>query len=144
MVKTVYLVCGVPASGKSWVCQQLTDKFEYVHHDGFVGHINHPEAYVKAVAQAAVSAARPILAEAPFSISSIEQPLTRIGHQVIPFFIIEDEKILRDRYKGRGRHEEHIIQGHLSRQKTFLERALTRGAFYGNSTQVLSRLKLSC
>ncbi len=31
--KTVYLLCGVSGAGKTWVCKQLLDKFDYVPHD---------------------------------------------------------------------------------------------------------------
>ncbi len=35
MAQKIYLVCGVPGSGKTWVCKQLTDKFQYVAHDDY-------------------------------------------------------------------------------------------------------------
>ena len=54
-MKTVYLVVGVPASGKSWVCEQLKDKFEYVHHDGFI-YLKQPGAYLNAIFETAKTA----------------------------------------------------------------------------------------
>lgn len=135
----IFLVAGVPASGKSFVCEKLTHRFEYVHHDGFI-YLKQPGTYLSAVLQAAKTATKPLLIEAPFSVSGIKDPLEKAGFRVTPCFIVEKEPVLRKRYEERNRKETHIIQGHLSRQKTFKKRAIEMGAFYGTSTEVLDYL----
>lgn len=135
----VYLIVGCPGSGKSWVCDQLTDLFEYVHHDGYIRHINQPEVYVEAILEAGAKASRPLLAEAPFSISQIKEPLESEGFEVVPLFILEDEEVLRERYLEREGRD--IPKGHLTRQKTYAERAEEYGAFSGTSQEVLDYLK---
>jgi hypothetical protein len=135
----IYVIVGVPASGKSWVADQLKDIFEYVHHDGYI-YLKNPAAYLTAVRNASVKATRPLLIECPFSMQILEDLVT-FGYDVTPVFIIEKESALRDRYVQRQRHEEHIIKGHLTRQDTFLKRAVERKAFWGNSLSVLAYLK---
>lgn len=135
----IYLVVGVPGSGKSWVCEQLTQQFEYVHHDGFIGHIAQPQVYVAAILEKAETASKPLLTEAPFSISSIKDPLEEAGYSVTPVFIIEEPEVLSSRYFGREGRE--IPKGHLSRMNTYAERAEEWGAFRGTSSQVLEFLK---
>lgn len=140
--KKVYLVVGVPGSGKSWVANQLKDKFTYVHHDGFIGHINHPEVYVKEITKAASTSDKPILAEAPFSISQIKDPLEKEGLSVEPVFILEDPRTLKQRYEtDKNRDGKPLPKGHLTRMETYRSRAKEWGAFSGNSTQVLEHLK---
>jgi hypothetical protein len=138
MMKDVYLVIGVPASGKSWACNQLKTKFEYVHHDGFI-YLKNPAAYLTAVRTTAMGAQKPLLIEAPFSMG-IMWDLEILGYNVTPIFILEKEEILRARYKQRERVEESIIQGHLTRQETFRKRAIKAKAFMGDSTQVFNHL----
>lgn len=138
-MKDAYLVIGVPASGKSFVCDQLKDSFHYVHHDGFI-YLKDPGAYLTEVRKAFAVATKPLLIEAPFSMKIMDD-LKNLGFKVTPVFIIEKPEVLRERYAKRGRHESHIIQGHLTRQVTFLHRALEQKAFFGDSTQVLEHLK---
>jgi adenylate kinase family enzyme len=139
---TAYLVCGVPASGKSYACEQLTEKFEYVHHDGFI-YLKQPGAYVKAVIEKARTATKPLLIEAPFSISQTKEPLEAAGIRVIPVFIIENSSVLTARYEKREGKEKarRYLPGHLSRQETFLKRALDWGSFRGTSSEVLEYLR---
>lgn len=137
-MKSIYLVVGVPGSGKSWVCEQLRDKFEYVHHDGYIGHIKQPEVYVDAILQKAKSATKPLLTEAPFSISQIKDPLEAQGFKVIPVFILEDPRIVSERYQKREKKQ--IPTGHLTRMETYRSRAREWGSFFGTSQQVLEHL----
>ncbi len=135
----IYLVVGVPGSGKSWVCEQLQKEFVYVHHDGFIGHINQPEVYVKAILDKAQDATKPLLTEAPFSIRSIKDPLVHAGYKVIPVFIIEKDEVVSARYLKR--EGKPIPKGHLTRVKTYEQRAKESGAFRGTSAEVLKHLK---
>lgn len=136
--QNIYLLVGVPGVGKTWVCEQIKHKFEYVHHDGFI-YLKQPGAYLKAIMEKAPVATKPILIEAPFSISETKDPLEKAGYKVIPIFIIEDELVLKLRYQNR--EKKPIPVGHLTRMKTYMDRARDWGSFTGTSAQVLEHLK---
>lgn len=136
---TVYLIVGVPGSGKTWITEQIKDRFNFVHHDGFIGHINQPEAYVQAILDAAEGSTTPILAEAPFSVSSIKAPLEEAGHKVVPLVIAENPQVIAERYRNRESRE--IPKGHLTRLQTYLDRAKEHGWYKGTSAEVLEHLK---
>jgi hypothetical protein len=131
------MVIGCPGSGKSWVCDQLKDRFHYVHHDLFVGMAG--GVYVAEIVRQSKIATRPLLIESPFSVSQIKDPLERLGFQITPVFIQEDPAVIRGRYRARERKE--IPTGHLTRQITYKQRADTWRAFQGTSSQVLAHLK---
>jgi hypothetical protein len=136
MKKKVHMLIGCPSSGKSWACAQLKEKFTHVAHDDF---IKAPTSYVNAILKIAQSSQKPLLIEAPFSISQTKEPLEAAGLEVKPWFIIEKPDVLIDRYQKReGRP---IPQGHLSRQLTYEERAKEMNAFKGTSSEVLAKLK---
>lgn len=135
----VILVVGVPGSGKSWVCDKLTDKYEYVRNDDHIGGSNQASKYVRAILDATKASPKAVLAEAPFSISEIKEPLERNGIEVTCVFILEDQNILRGRYMERDGKE--IPKGHLSRQVTYAKRAQEYRSYYGTSEQVLTHLK---
>jgi adenylate kinase family enzyme len=137
-MKTIFLLVGVPAAGKSWVSERLSGKYEYVHHDLFIGMAG--DAYVKAILERARGATKPLLGEAPFSVSQIKEPLERAGLKVVPVFIHADEKELHRRWDGRGNVSDSTRKGHLTRQQTYAERARALGAFRGSSSDVLSYL----
>lgn len=138
MTQPIYLVIGVPGSGKSWVCEQLTDKFEYVHHDGFI-YLKQPGAYLNAIMEAIPTATKPLLIEAPFSISQTMDPLVKAGHKVIPVFIIEEDKVVAERYSQRDKKP--IPKGHLTRMQTYKQRAKEWDAFQGTSSEVFKYLQ---
>ena len=56
----LYLICGVSGSGKTWVCKQLTNKYNYVPHD-----LNFANIY-QAISIAAQKSKNPIITECPF------------------------------------------------------------------------------
>lgn len=135
----IYLVIGVPCAGKSWVCDQLKDRFHYVPHDARLGHASKPSSYVKEIVAAAKAADKPLLAEAPFSISQIKGPLEKRGFAVTPVFISETGATVATRYYRREGRK--IPRGHLTRMKTYLARADEWGAFKGTSAEVLEFLR---
>lgn len=135
----IYMVVGVPGSGKSWVCEQMQDKFTYVHHDGYIGHIKQPEKYVEAIVEKAAKSSKPMLTEAPFSVSKLKEPLEAQGFKVETVFIIEDDDVVATRYQQREGKE--IPLGHITRMKTYKARAEESGSFYGGSEDVLKYLK---
>lgn len=136
-VQPVYLVVGCPGSGKSWVCDQLKDQFHYVHHDLYMDMTG--PVYVHEIIKAATTSDKPVLAEAPFSISKTKDPLEAHGIKVIPVFIAEDPEVITDRYKNR--EKKPIPKGHLTRQNTYAQRAKLWKAFSGTSSEVLAHLK---
>ena len=136
-MKTAYMVVAVPGSGKTWVCEQIMHLFEYVHHDLYVGMAG--GTYVKAIMKASLTAEKPLLIEAPFSISQIKDPLEERGFKIIPVFIIEQPAVIAARY--RKREQKSIPTQHLTRMRTFAERAKKWKAFAGTSSEVLAHLK---
>lgn len=132
--KKIFLVVGCPGSGKSWVCNQLGKQFQYVRHDDHIG-----KNYVSEVVKQAKNAARPVLAETPFSVSQVKEPLERQGFEVVPLYIQEKPETIRQRY--RDREGKDIPAGHLTRQETYKQRAAEQGAFAGSSTDILAKLR---
>jgi gluconate kinase len=139
MKQQVYMIVAVPGSGKTWITNQIADRFTFVHHDGYIGHINQPDAYVRAILKKADDATKPILIEAPFSMSQIQGPLEKAGYQVNPVFIQENPDVIARRYSNR--EGKPIPKGHLTRMKTYAQRAKQSGGFAGTSQQVLEYLK---
>lgn len=137
MNQIIYLVVGTPGSGKSWVCNQLKNKFTYIEHDSYAK--AEPGAYVRDAAEMASIIDRPVLIETPFSVSQILEPLVAKGYIVYPVFIIETEEITSERYKAREGKE--IPKGHLTRIKTYMERVKLYQAFSGTSEEVLKYLQ---
>lgn len=137
-MQTVYLVVGVPGSGKTWVTRQLGHKFDHLRHDDYIGPKQHG-IYAAAIATKAKTATRPILAEAPFSISEIKNPLEQAGVTVVPVFIIETPSIISERYLKREHRA--LPLGHLTRQTTYAKRCAELKAFRGTSSEVLAHLQ---
>jgi hypothetical protein len=136
-MKKIYMVIGCPGSGKSYVCDKVKDKFTYVHHDLYIGMAG--GTYVKEIMKASEKANKPLLIEAPFSISQIKEPLEKSGYQVVPLFIQEKHHVISERYKNRENKD--IPKGHLTRQETYRHKAKEWGSFTGTSDEVLNHLK---
>lgn len=137
----IYLLVGTPGSGKTWVASQLTDKFEWVAHDAYngKGFAYEGMAYVNEIMKASRTQSKPVLAETPFSVSQIIEPLEKKGFTVEPVFIIESDHTTSTRYLRR--ENKPIPQGHLTRIQTYRKRAKEMNAFSGTSAQVLEYLK---
>lgn len=135
--KKVYLVVGCPGSGKSYVCEKVKDKFNFIHHDLFIGMAG--GTYVKEILKKANDSDKPLLCEAPFSISQIKTPLEEAGLDVVPVFIQELPLTIKTRYWQRENKE--IPNGHLTRQNTYAQRAKEWNAFQGTSDEVLEHLR---
>jgi DNA-binding transcriptional LysR family regulator len=131
----IYLLVGVPASGKSWVAERLKDRFIYVPHDEHI-----ERDYLGVIAHTARSASQPVLCETPFSVSAFTLALSGCGFTVVPVFIIENESVLKARWVSRNTPET-AQKGHLTRQKTFLARAEALSSYMGTSAQVFEYLK---
>lgn len=128
----VYLLVGVPCSGKSWVCEQLKAKYEYIPHDAHIG-----GDYIAEIRDRAATTTKPLLIETPFSMSQILNQLQ--DFDVTPVFIVEELSTLQTRYMER--EGKSFPTGHVTRQQTYIDRALTVGAFAGDSSAVLHHLE---
>lgn len=131
----IYLVVGVPGSGKSWVCEQLASAFDHLPHDEYEN-LTH---YISDIKRLTQFAKKPVLIETPFSVSQILGPLQADGYDVTPVFIIETEDVTTKRYEDR--EGKAIPKGHLTRIKTYAARAAELGSFRGTSEEVLDFLK---
>ncbi|UGY15143.1 ATP-binding protein [Bradyrhizobium septentrionale] len=134
---TAFLVVGCPGSGKSWVCGQLAGLYHYVPHDQFKAAPG--ASYTAEICRQSHTAKRPLLIETPFSMSQIVAPLEHVGFHVTPVFIQEHPEVIRQRYWAREGRE--LPAGHLTRQRTYQERATAMGHFQGTSSQVLEYLR---
>ncbi len=134
MVPLIYLICGVPGSGKTWVCNHFENREHYDHH------FNTPrQAYSqKLVDRAKVLAPEPLIADAPLGISEIIECIRIQGIKVVPIFVIQAPEVTKSQYESRtGRP---IPKQHLGRIPTMYKRAAEYGAFHGTSDQVLTHL----
>jgi hypothetical protein len=132
----VTVVVGTPGSGKTWVTRQLADSHTVVEHD--VHGLRDAESYARAIAAHAASS-KPVVAEAPFSLSKLTEALERRGFEVKPVFITESAATTRKRYEAR--EGKPIPQGHLTRIEAFKQRAAEQGAPAGTASEILNYLK---
>lgn len=130
----IYIVCGPPASGKSWVCNQLSKDFSYVPHDDY----QDIKSYARAIAFSKSNQTGNVLGDCPFAERPLKEELASIGQSAEFLFILESPETLSRRYQERGKP---IPKGHLSRLLSIPERANEWGSFYGTSAQVLEKLK---
>lgn len=136
-MQKVFLLVGVPGSGKTWVVDRIKDKFHIVQNDDYINEGS--DSYIEAIKDAARESKQPVIAEAPFSMMRVLEPLQEEGIDTECVFIIEDPEVLAERYFKRSKNE--IPKGHLTRMNTFAQRAKAMGAFSGNSTQVMEHLR---
>jgi nicotinamide riboside kinase len=133
-MRKIIILCGVPSSGKTTLINQVRDLFEVVENDDHIG-----KDYVGALLKASEGVGKPVLAEAPFSISQVVDPLRAKARDVTTVFLIEDDRTLTQRYFKRDRKP--IPAGHLTRNRTYAKRAEETGSFMGNGEKMLEHLK---
>src|ERR1700743_73430 len=132
-MKTVYLVCGVPGSGKTWLCEQVADKLDFLAHDDFP-----VSDYHKAIKRLAEFSDKPVLAEAPFRVSVLADQLRAEGVEVKEYWVIESDAVTKARYEQRM--GKPFPNQHSSNLRRYEER--TRGlSTRGTSSQVLEMLR---
>lgn len=130
---TVYLVCGVSGSGKTWVCKQLANKFTYVPHD------EHFKDHVAAVFRAGLKSDKPVITEVPFAERDAKTKLEYLGCNVIPIFVVETPETVRKRYFQREGKEPQ--KAALTRAVSITERAKEWKTPMGTSSEVLKYLQ---
>jgi hypothetical protein len=133
-LQPIYLVCGTPGSGKTWVCRQLADKFTYVPHDDYP--VQH---YGKALMLAAETSDKPVIGEGPFRITVLVDELLPLNRRVRPFFIVEQPHIVKARYEAR--EHKPILSQHLTRIDRMIELSHEFGRPMGTSAEILQMLK---
>jgi len=132
MPQKVYMLCGVPGSGKSWVASGLPE-YTYVSHDA------HKTGYVDKIAEAAASSDKPILADCPFAERELRSQLEKRGLVVEPKFIVEHPLVVKQRYEAR--EGKPVSKSTLTRARTIVEKADEWAAYRGTAEQVKEHLK---
>lgn len=154
MTNKIYLVCGIPGVGKSWVCRQLKDKFNYIEHDRCWIHpyekpsndldVEWPKGAQSTHLQTLLKTAngpetKPIITECPFAERKLKDDLTAMRMEVIPIFVIETPEITKERYEKRTGRE--FPKANLTRCHSIVTRAIEWKAFLGTSEEVLNYLR---
>ncbi len=132
MSKRIYLLIGSPGVGKTWITNQLKRRYTILEHDDYKNN------YVDAIVEAVNTSDKQIIANTPFGVSELTKALTDEGIKVVPVYVIEPENVLKARYKAREGRD--IPQGHLTRQKTYKQRADATKAIQGTAKEILEYL----
>jgi gluconate kinase len=130
----VYLICGVPGSGKTWVASQLAERFAYVPHDDFIGGDLAAE-----LAARARDGDGPFVTECPFGERELREQLEAEGFKVRPYFIVEPVQVVQKRYKQRTGKE--LPKGSVTRLASISKRVAEWNVPSGTSEEVLAMLK---
>jgi len=135
MNKTVYLICGVPGSGKSWVCNQVKDQFTYIEHDKAPS----TKMLARTAANKAQESTKPLLIDCPFNETEVRHALKVLGLQVTPVFIVEHPDKVNAQYSKReGKPTPANV---LTRASSIANKAHEWNALSGTSKQILEYLK---
>jgi deoxyadenosine/deoxycytidine kinase len=128
----VYMLCGAPGAGKSWVVKQLikaiTNKFIYISYDD-----NPKRLHISLLKK---SLDKPVIYDPTFKISTIIKRHSNII-EFRPVFIVESEETLKERMSLRGGTWTDTI---LKRNNQMIKRHKKYGGFIGNSTEVFNYL----
>ncbi len=134
--QAVVLLCGVPASGKTWVMKQLTGKYTPVQNDDYIAH---NKAYLAEVVTHAALGKLPVLVDCPFGERELKGLLESRGLKVYPFFIVEPAEEVAQRYARR--EGKPASKSTLTRAATIADRANEWSAPQGTSAEILERLR---
>ena len=133
----IYIVCGVPGSGKTWVLSHLekvskdtSSRVSFVHHDDFIGR---PDAFRSEILRWHLGGDH-VVADCPLQVRGLLATIS-----AIPVFVIPDPVITAAQYEYRERRA--IPKQHLGRIPHMRKLASDYGAFVGDSTNVLKHLK---
>lgn len=133
MNNTVYLICGVPGSGKTWVCERLKDKFTYVPHDEYMKQIR------RALVEHSFISTKPLITECPFAERELREKLEQSKMIVRPYFIVEAPQVVKQRYEAR--EGKLAPQNILTRAVSIVDKVREWGAPHGTAQEVLNLLK---
>ncbi len=132
-MQKVILVCGVSGSGKTWVSDQMQEKFHYIPHD------LHYQDHAEVVIDACKNVSKPIITECPFAERVLRQKLEEGGCEVIPVFVVEEPDLIAERYLSR--EGKPLPKSAYTRAGTIINRAEEWEAFHGRAEEVLAHLK---
>jgi hypothetical protein len=125
----LYMVAACSGAGKSWVCQQLTDKFDYVSYDG-----NRKKHHLDLLL---APSDKPKLYDPPIKISTFFKRYSD-KFDIHAVFILEDDEVVKARIEARGGEwTEHIAKRNAAMHKRFAK----YGNFAGTSQEVLDYLR---
>lgn len=128
----VYLVIGVPGSGKTWVSRKVAHKTHYIPHD------LHTDDQFDVIMARLPDSDRPIITESPFMEKVIRRQLLDAGVDVRPYLVWENQETVQRRYEEReGRP---IPQMHLTRVKNIKARAEEWEIPIGSSEEIAKML----
>lgn len=133
MMQRVFLLCGVPGSGKSWIAERVEHRFTYVPHDEFT-----TQELPVAVWKQARTSDKPILVDCPFAERTLREELIALDLKVTPVFIVEHQDVIRRRYEDREKRT--IPKGHITRALSIQARAEEWNAVWGTSQEILKHL----
>ena len=123
----LYIVAGCPASGKSWVCNQLKDKFNYISYDN--------TSKTQCIQELIINNDKPLLFDPTIKVSTfIKRIKNRFNVHLI--VIIEDEDTINQRMINRGGQITDTIKRRIKRMSNLSKQA----EFSGTSDQVLKYL----
>jgi len=125
----VYLICGTPGSGKTWISRQMARKAIYVPHD------LHNDDQVEVILDKLKTADRPIITESPFMEKVIRARLRDAGVKVNPYVVVESPLTVKKRYEAR--EGKPIPKMHLTRSRSIISRAREWQCPYGGSSELL-------
>ena len=131
----IYMICGVPGSGKTWVCKQLEDSYEYIAHDDY---IDDKELYFRMLESADADDV-PVITECPFKERPMRERLESMRCKVKPVFIVEDPEVIEARYRRRESGKA-LPKSSVIRASTIRNRAEEWKAPFGTSEWVLNYL----
>lgn len=146
MIQTVHMVCGVPGSGKSWVCEQLTDKFKYIKHDDYIKPLRLKDDkmsegdkdFIADIIKAA-KGKKPVLIDCPFGERDLRAKIQLVGLTVKPWFIVEKAEVVKSRYQSRTGRE--LPMSSVTRCETIMNRVAEWDAPHGPALAVLNALR---
>lgn len=130
----IFLVCGVPGSGKTWVLKHFTN---VIHYDA---HFSTPRLeYAKRIVKQYKDTTSFVVADCPLGISEIMNELLRSKVPVTLCAIIEAPEVVTLRYFQR--EGKSIPKQHLSRIKTIVDRCIQYKGVRGTSQQILEYIQ---
>jgi guanylate kinase len=125
----LYMLAACSGSGKSWVCKQLTDLYDYVSYDD-----NRKKDHLDLLL---LPSAKPKLYDPPIKISTFFKRHSD-KFEIHAVFILEEDEVVKQRIAMRGGEwTEHISKRNATMRKRFEK----YGEFAGTSQEVLDYLK---
>lgn len=124
----VYLICGVSGSGKSWICEQLKDKFSYISYDN-----NKKASHLDLIREAD----KPVLYDLSVNVSTFINR-NKDEFDITPIFVMGDFLTVKSQLVSRGGK---VTKSLYRRWKIMKSRYNKYGTFIGSSNEVFKYLK---